>query len=346
MFPHSSAGFAVSARLVSRLADELKDGPEKTVKFPHDICIDPEFSLAWVVAKSLGVVMTHSRRFCHDFARGSKCAVYPRSATCVSPTKDKLIGLASRTLFAVKTAKHLHEERLPVLRETWVAAAPNVAFFSEGEDPRFGTVVLPGVVNTKRGHCAKTVRIIDYFADEASKDLEWLVITDDDTILGVRKVLEELWCYVGGESNRESDGGLYLGERFGVRVTDRHGGGRSKDSYDYITGGGGIVLDRRMVDRITGCACPADDFFDDLHVGSCVAAAGGVATHSRRFHHGRPRDYHPALLEADLGRGGPVSFHKFVEVDPRQIYSYYFREGDEVLRNYKDSLKEVAHAEL
>lgn len=73
---------------------------------------------------------------------------------------------------------------------------------------------------------------------------------------------------------------LALGERYGYNVHNTRG-------YNYITGGGGMVFSRRMLDVLAapgGCDCPSNNTPDDMFLGICIARAGVAVTHSPLFH--------------------------------------------------------------
>ena len=61
----------------------------------------------------------------------------------------------------------------------------------------FGTTVLAGAEqNTASGHCRKTQAIFKYFKNNyEKKDWQWLVVTDDDTLLSVPKLMDLMSCY-------------------------------------------------------------------------------------------------------------------------------------------------------
>jgi hypothetical protein len=61
----------------------------------------------------------------------------------------------------------------------------------------FGTKVLQGAEqNTATGHCRKTQAILKYFKNNyKTNDWFWLVITDDDTLLSVPKLMNLMSCY-------------------------------------------------------------------------------------------------------------------------------------------------------
>ena len=45
----------------------------------------------------------------------------------------------------------------------------------------------------------------------------------------------------------------------------------------------------------------------------------------------RPEDYDPKLL----ARQDPVSFHKFMDADPLEMYNTWFKSADEKYKSYK-----------
>lgn len=341
-YPLAPAGFAVSRALLveleGRMAEVKKDGR----RFPADFNIDPAYELAKTLNRMReggdegdeepGVELVHEPRFCSEAGEG--CVAWPASPVC-NATDAEVEDLSRRTLFAVKTCKQYHADRLPVVQETWARAAEHVMYFSEEEDAAWGTTVLPGVHNTERGHCGKTLAIIRHFHEElaAKRGFDWLVITDDDTVLGTRRMLEHLKCY-------SPDDLVALGQRYGFRVGSGHYG------YDYPTGGGGMVFSRavaaRMLERDDACRCRSDDAPDDMHLGACMASLGAPVVHSARFHQARPEDYHPDLLRAQA----PVSFHKFWNTDPRQWYRDWFRDDDAKLRQRKQAAAQKQRDEL
>ena len=204
---------------------------------------------------------------------------------------------------------------------------------------RYQTIALPGVANTETGHCFKTEQIFKYVSEKFSteKGWEWLVVTDDDTILGVRKMMEHLWLYGG---TREEEGayvrGLYVGERFGIEVAH----GEHDYGFDYVTGGGGMAFDRDAVTKLAAsCTCLKADSPDDVVLGACARRLGVAALHSNHFHQLQPIFYHPKLVEATVMRGGPVSFHKFQPMDPREVYDKMFGNGDRFIKDYKEQMR-------
>ena len=90
--------------------------------------------------------------------------------------------------------------------------AEHVVYVSNVADTKYGTVVLPGAeVNTDRGHCLKTEAILKHFLGEGQ--FRWLIIADDDTVLGVAKMLELIQCYDQDETDP-----IAIGHVYGFRV--------------------------------------------------------------------------------------------------------------------------------
>lgn len=334
-FPLLGAGFILSRKIVGDfklLFDEIKKDRKR---FPTDFNIDPSYELAKTInhlhdgfdgvseppeADEPGLSLIHDRRLC--FKKDDLCATYPRKVTCTLDS-DQLNAFANKTFFGVKTCKKFHKERLSVIFDTWTKAILNIQYFSEEADPEYQTSTLPGVRNTERGHCKKTMSIIEHFYNlTKTHNYEWLVITDDDTILSGKKMLEQLSCY-------DPEDMVVLGQRYGFRV------GTGQYGYDYPTGGGGMAFSRkvaeRMLERKDACACRSDDAPDDMHLGSCLTSLGINMVHSNRFHQARPEDYHESLLKEH----DPLSFHKFWNTDPRKMYDTWFKKHDQGLVAHK-----------
>lgn len=344
-YPDFASGFILSHRLVDKLSARIESHREKTGALPGDFSIDAQYEFAKMVLRQDldgggSVEVEEGPRLLHEpllctVQQESSCAIMARKNVSVcGATTQSVQLLAKDILFAVKTCEKFHKERLPIISDTWAPAAPNVMYFSEANDKDYDTVVLPGVKNTQRGHCQKTMAIVKYFDSMManSKSWKWLVIADDDTLLSVHKVAEMLHCY-------SPDHTVVLGQRYGFRVAlGTHG-------YDYVTGGGGMVFSRRAVKRLlektSHCSCHSPDSPDDMHLGACMSNLGVSLVHSPRFHQGRPEDYPEQLL----AHQNPVSFHKFWNNDPRQVYDEWFRQSDEHLRLLKSN-QVYPHQEL
>ena len=282
-------------------------------------------------------------RFCVEFKEG--CATWITDNTSIANAVQmqmQIFALGEKTLFAVKTCKKFHNERLPIVIQTWGKAALNIELFSEAVSKKYNTKVLPEVYqNTEDGHCQKTEEIFKYFKKNAEiKGWKWLVLVDDDTILGVHKLLEFINHYNPNDP-------MVIGRRYGYRFF------QGDQGYNYITGGAGMVYSLAMVTEILKyngrqCKCPKPDEHDDMYfTGVCAKKLGIPVLHSDRFHQMSPSDYSRDLLQ----NFDPISFHKFYNIDeeygtrnwndPRRTYNKYFKDSDEYLKMYKYNMKKI-----
>lgn len=217
-------------------------------------------------------------------------------------------------MFAVKTYENFHSERLPVLLNTWGKQTNHMRIFSNVANKSIPTIST-GVTNTETGHCEKTIKILRLIEDELSsnqrldKQINWLVLVDDDTILSVRQLALHLTCY-------SIDTDLYLGERYGYMLLN--------NGYNYITGGGGVILSRPTLSKMVNCMCPTVSSPDDMILATCLSQFGVSATHSPLFHQARPSDYSPATIDLNT-----ISFHKYWQIDPYDVYERWFKAIDD-----------------
>ena len=176
------------------------------------------------------------------------------------------------SLVAVKTCTKYHEERLDAVMKTWGDLVPNLELISDSMEEKFRTKVLPYTINTENGHCNKTMAILEYF-DQLEPPLSFLVIVDDDTVLSVVRLAQLLGCYDKTESFLL--GGSCFVLSCLVFVTSSYAGQKygylaALSGYNYITGGGGMVLTRSAVSNILqsgACRCPSPSDPDDMHLG-------------------------------------------------------------------------------
>uniref|UniRef100_A0A914CV13 Fringe-like glycosyltransferase domain-containing protein n=1 Tax=Acrobeloides nanus TaxID=290746 RepID=A0A914CV13_9BILA len=106
---------------------------------------------------------------------------------------------------------------------------------------------------------------------------------------------------------------LIIGERYGYGFSNS-----GNDGYDYPTGGAGMIFSRSAAKQLAEtCSCPTIDSPDDM-----IIAA---------FHQAQPMDY----AELYLKRIQPISFHKFEELDPYEVYMKWLHE---------DMPKQAVHA--
>ena len=174
------------------------------------------------------------------------------------------------TYFAVKTCSKYHQDRLKSVQDTWGALVTNIDYISDSEDDQLHTRVLPYTINTEAGHCNKTIAILEHFLTNVDDARKYLVIVDDDTVLGVSRLVQLISCY-------SSDPVLMLGQRYGYMAATGQG-------YNYPTGGAGMVFSREAVKKLldAGCRCSAPDTPDDMLLGRCAVKAGIPLLHSNR----------------------------------------------------------------
>ncbi|XP_073823069.1 beta-1,3-glucosyltransferase [Musca autumnalis] len=276
------------------------------------------------------------------------CAMYAKPETSSALPESCIPAERDEIYFAVKTCSKFHKERLPVIQTTWAPYAKHIHYFSDVEDINIPTINT-GFANVEMGHCAKTLQILklalrdieshnsnneddNNFVNNNNKhyqqhlnqyggkkknkgkssQIQWLMLTDDDTLLSVSGVCQVLGCYNSMDE-------IYLGERYGYRL-------HAPDGFNYITGGGGIAFSVPALRRIVQhCSCPTPSAPDDMILGSCLHTLQMKALHSAHFHQARPNDYPTERLRQEV----PVSFHKFWQMDPREIYRQWFFDNDD-----------------
>jgi len=330
-FPDPSAGIIMSHTLLTDMTKHLEKNEFNIRGLPQGVSIDAEFELAQAIyyrhvddSKETPILMTHDNQLCSK--PGANCAIWSnrlegQALDCkieVSTTEN-MVAILKRVSFAVKTCSRFHKERLPKLIKTWAKATINLDLVSEVKSREYGTKVLPGVTkNTETGHCMKTAAIMKDFHDKAeAQGLDWLVVTDDDTVLSVAKIAKLLNCY-------DPKNPVVIGQRYGYKVNTGLRG------YDYPAGGAGMLFSRTAVAKIINggeaCKCPRPDTEDDLHIGGCMTSLGIPLIHSEQLHHARPQDYPSELIKDQ----DPISFHSW-GLDPKDIYEKWFLAHDREL---------------
>ncbi|XP_050545745.1 beta-1,3-glucosyltransferase [Daktulosphaira vitifoliae] len=292
-YPLFASGFIMSVELLLSILDK------KLNTVGSHFAIDASYELAQQIDQKLEHLPL---KFC--LKPSSDCVVHPqteRHKCDHKVTKDSIY-------FAVKTCKKYHDDRIPVLKSTWGRDAVHIEFFSDTTELSIPTTVLPNIPNTEQGHCLKTISIIKHLSKKLSLDhrVKWLVLTDDDTLISVPRLTSILNCWNGQE--------IALGQRYGYNVRRNLPLG-----YNYITGGGGIVLNIDVVHKLKDCKCYAPDAPDDMVLGICLQSLNISIVHSPVFHQARPQDYADEYLEAYP----IISFHKHLQIDPIQIYRYW-----------------------
>ncbi|XP_053693649.1 uncharacterized protein LOC128741695 isoform X2 [Sabethes cyaneus] len=232
---------------------------------------------------------------------------------------------APHILFAVKTCAKFHEERVPVLLHTWAQYVRHLRLYSDTGDVSIPTIAT-SIPNTSIGHCAKTLEILhlineEIFHNSSLADVRWIMLVDDDTILSPSALVRHLSCF---DFNKD----VYLGERYGYHLLTTRGDGTAESGYgyNYITGGGGIVISVTILDALLrSCECPSASSPDDMIIAACLYRLGVRPVHSPLFHQARPSDYPPEILGPDS-----ISFHKHWQIDPYHVYNRWFRLNDEL----------------
>uniref|UniRef100_A0A5S6QPM4 N-acetylgalactosaminide beta-1,3-galactosyltransferase n=1 Tax=Trichuris muris TaxID=70415 RepID=A0A5S6QPM4_TRIMR len=301
LYPDFRAGFALSRAALSNLVPYLKNDWTPSTPFT----IDPQFELA-LIARNVGLELTDMPSFCTSFMRPDCVTQHYRKVGACTASNASFEDV----VFAVRTWHENHNTRVRILKDTWATGDElRLFFFSDEEDVSIPTVKL-NTLNTKAGHCAKTMEILSYFERymKEKSTFAWLVLADDDTLLNAGNLLKLLDCF-------DSSKAIHLGQRYGFNF-NRHG----SSGYDYITFGGGSVFSSSAIGKlVSACKCPKDDSPDDMLLGSCSSRADVVVVHSSQFHQNRPYDYSEELLERD----STVSFHSFWAMDPIQAYRTY-----------------------
>ncbi|GLV32364.1 uncharacterized protein CBL_00927 [Carabus blaptoides fortunei] len=309
LYPNMASGFAISVPLLKKLSHRVKKLRDTDLEFSIDA--SHEFAI-FVWNKGRGPVLTHEVSFCVE--EEPHCAAYVEPfVPCNKYVPNESI------YFAVKTCSKFHKDRVRVVQNTWGKYVKNIAFFSDVEDKNIPTIDL-AVPNTEYGHCGKTTAILKYLSNEISlkAGIKWVIIADDDTILGVSRLQQILSCY-------DSSDNITLGERYGYQAHTNQG-------YNYITGGGGMVFSATLVRTLATrgvCTCPSNNTPDDMYIGVCLARIRINVVHCPMFHQARPTDYASAYLASHA----PVSFHKHWMLNPAAVYEKWFAEEDERASN-------------
>ncbi|CDJ40491.1 Galactosyltransferase, related, related [Eimeria tenella] len=322
-------------------------------------------------------------------------------------SREVLLEQAKRHLGAEHYAHlQMNKEELKQLTEAYDTLS--IRFFSDIADPSLDIEVLdlPGnpAPEGKRGLCVRLQALLKEFL-AAPVGRRFLVVTDDDTLLNFRHLLdllsltlqppiparsflanlladgqgyraytppykrlaEEIRAHLqrraaaaaaaadpvaaatpakdsrytpeqltaashlygrGGPRPLEAVSPLYLGERYGYGLS----GGSGAGGYEYVTMGGGMVVDRAaaalLVECVDSgrCSCPEDGTADDMLLGLWAHRVQLPLLHARGMHQERPADYHPLLVEATT----PVSFHRMLQSvkGTKKIFDDYVDVGD------------------
>lgn len=299
LFVDFARGMLITSKMVKELANQVQSNQWKA-----DFHIDAQHELAELADKVLDAKrewLVHDPVFAKnvlhtfkDFADAEKV-----KTTKLYPLTDDDV------FFAVKTAEHLHKDRLTVVAKTWGLHFRHLECFSNVTTTFKGMKVTNsyGVPNTKGGHCGKTAAIIKNFDADRFK---WLVVLDDDTLIGKQEIFQLLSQY-------DPSLPIHIGERYGFQLASY--------GYNYITGGGGMVYSAKATEIYRdNCNCPAIDSPDDMMISSCLERSGVHIAHEPAFHQARPDDYTEEYIKAH----DAVSFHKHWNLDPIATWNTHF----------------------
>ncbi|KAK0411557.1 hypothetical protein QR680_005714 [Steinernema hermaphroditum] len=294
-----SSGVAISHRLLEKLFAAPLD------RYPSGFSIDAKFEMTKFINDTTGETLKSTKSFC--YRRSADCVTWFEPPDHSGDTSCRPEGSLHKenVFFAVKTFTGFHKTRVVVVKRTWARTAKFVEYFSDSEDRYVPTIDI-GVENTPRGHCEKTLKILKHFTEHHEvKEMPWLVLADDDTLLGVERLYRLLECV-------DAEKPVIVGERYGYGFAADGLGG-----YSYPTGGSGMVFSRAAVEALVAkCECPSIDAPDDMIIGMCAKRLSIPIFHSAAFHQARSLDY----SEEYLMKLPIISLHKFEEVDPYKEY--------------------------
>jgi len=332
-YPLVHAGFALSGALLGRLARDLQARPLGGQPH-HPQQIEPVFELAQWIA-GLGVRLTDES--------GALCAA--RSPGCATWATQRRShrgswGLGAQdVVIGVKTVGKFHGTRIQHVHDFWAASSRAEVLYLSNEaftgvpgatvidlSPEFGSLVDPAKESTKQGsgHCSKMQAILMYFAQHRPGK-RWYVVTDDDTLLNMPRLLEVLDSYDDSKA-------IYLGERYGWAHREE------LEGTNYITTGGGMALTGPALAKVMACqecTCHMQSSPDDMTLGSWFRSLRVHAIHEEGFHQAEPHNYHKEILRyADP----PVSFHRFAVRLPAQASA--MEKAAERRRNWQEWVRD------
>lgn len=301
-YPHAHAGFAISAALAKKLLRDLAENP---LGFGQQI--EPVWELASQI-NGLGVkLLDKSDEFCTN--REEDCSTW-----IVRRQRQPFQAELSRQdiVIAVKTVSKFHASRLPLVHELWSATSPAEVLFLSNQavpkvagirvvdlTPEFGEAVDPSRESTElgSGHCSKMQAILTYL-HKYRPGLRWYVVTDDDTLLNVPRLLAVL-------ASHDDRKALYVGERYGWAHREDEAG------TNYITTGGGMALSGPALAELQACEhcqCPNPNEPDDMTLGTWLTSLPVQLVHEEGFHQAEPLNYHPEVLRFS---DPAISFHRY-----------------------------------
>ncbi|TKR86868.1 hypothetical protein L596_011375 [Steinernema carpocapsae] len=294
-----SSGVAINRKLLEKLFGLPLSS------YPSGFTIDANFELSKFINDTTGTTLKSTKAFCYK--RSSDCITWNSPPDHLESNGCRPKGFVNNdnVFFAVKTFVGFHKTRVVVVKRTWARTAKYVEYFSDFDDRYVPTIDL-GVKNTERGHCEKTIRILRHFLEhEELKNVVWIVVADDDTLLSVPRLYKHLECVNENQP-------VIVGERYGYGFAPDATGG-----YSYPTGGAGMIFSRSGAEKLAkSCECPSIDAPDDMIIGMCAKKFSIPVLHSSGFHQTKSQDYAAEYLS----KVPLISLHKFEDIDPYKEY--------------------------
>ena len=295
-YPLFASGVIFSQTII-RYLYELDIDDIVPSKLPYTT-IDVQHELALLIMEVSWVELSCEKMFCVG-----------REEDCFSwVNKDMNNGCENSHLkledihIAVKTYAGNYRARLPLVTNTWLNDARNITKFYthslEGTNQFNGELIFVdvGFNNTGGGHCKKLEFIMKHFSQ--NENAKWLVVADDDTFINTQMLVNILSCV---DSERE---GVVLGERYGFLEIEGSG-------YSYITGGGGIAMNRAAVEMfIQGNPYCGEEIPDDMWLGMFSVTYGILILDFPNFHQSTVDSYHEDYIECFKA----VSYHRLHSV--------------------------------
>jgi len=309
-----SKSFVVSKRMLEIASEYLREYP--IIKDSAGFNIDAQHELCEIfdaaIDRKKGYEKFSKRKWLKHVPEFNKMiTVNFKSYPCDYSNKQTISQIDSKSLVAVKTVSSFHKDRLISVKNTWGKAFKHIRFFSNITTEFHGMKIENtfGIENTKTGHCSKSHAIITNFDDSK---YDWLLLLDDDTIIGRNEVFQLLKCYDPNQA-------FLIGERYGYALGRSYG-------YNYITGGGGMIFSKAAIKlyKWKMCSCASADSPDDMQISQCLEQAGAKIVHEPAFHQARPNDYTEEYLEAHSA----ISFHKHWMIKPEKVHDEWFSPVD------------------
>ena len=261
--------------------------------------IDVQHELAWLIKETSLVELSCEKMFCVEL--GENCFSWVNT-DMNNGCENSHLNLEDIHI-AVKTYAGNYKSRLPLVMNTWLNDAKNITKFythSLEETNQFNGELIfidVGFNNTGGGHCKKLEFIMKHFS--RNENAKWLVVADDDTFINTQMLVRILSC-VDPENE-----GVILGERYGFLEIEGTG-------YPYITGGGGIVMNRRAVEMfVESIPYCGEKTPDDMWLGMFAVSYGVLVLDFPNFHQSTVDSYHEDYIKCFKA----VSYHRIKSVN-------------------------------